>query len=83
MPKLENIPIVKGELHLFIRNPNGEKQIMTIDDRWTLEKIDDTHYRVSPSLNFDYEAKGEDFSFHTTNPFIIEITRTILTEKKT
>jgi hypothetical protein len=76
MTKLEGVPILKGEFVLFLHHPT-QNIMLTLDKRWKVEKIDDTHYRVSPSLDANY-GHGDVQAFHTTNPFIVEIAGTRL-----
>ena len=79
MPKLQGVAKLEAEFHLMIRSPNGHYLLM-LDDRWTIEKIDETHLSATPSL--DYGNDGDDFAFHTTKPFIIEVVETKLTRKR-
>lgn len=71
---IDGIQKLEGELRLYYRDL-VDGTVMMLDDRWTVTKIDELHYRVSPSLLLPDR-------FHTTNPFIIEVKETKLTYER-
>ena len=80
MPMIEGIPKLDGRLVLQIKHPKLDWW-MDFDECWTVTKIDETHYQISPSFKVEYGRDDVD-DFHTTIPFIIEIGEVLLTRKR-